>query len=347
MVIDLWDRDDNITGRKMMNKIEKALEACEKVVDGIEDGTITTESALLQCSKIARLTNDEENLIWLQYEYGGYPRTTEGKIVSDAWNIAYKKGRGYQKNGESYIFTELASELEEKIIAQQKAVGNFTTNGASVSGELALLAMDRLTTNVHRSTVTMVSDVAVAQKRLASLKAEYYEYALKKQIELTFGNVATNVFMRYRERVDIAFSELSKETLLKLQAIEGKLESGNPEMYSQALTTCRRLFESTTVELFVKYFPNYTHKIYKTKSGVEIDVSGDHYKNKLSAVIEKLEDKSPKKTLVGSNVIYLLDWIDNLIRLQCKGVHADITKEDAERCILQTYMCLGDVLTLQ
>lgn len=330
-----------------MNKIEKALEACEKVIDGIEDSTITTESALLQCSKIARLTNDEENLIWLQYEYGGYPKNNDGRVISDAWNIAYKKGRGYQKDGKLYIFTELASELEEKITAQQKAVGNFTTNGASVSGELALLAMDRLTTNVHRSTITMVADVAIAQKRLASLKAQYYEYALKKHIELNFGNVATDVFARYREQVDLAFSELSKETLLKLQAIEGKINSGNPEMYSQALTTCRRLFESTAVELFSKHFPDYKDKVYKTKSGVEIDVSGNHYKNKLSAVIEKLEDKSMKKTLVGSNVIYLLDWIDNLSNLQCEGVHSDITKEDAERCILQTYMCLGDVLTLQ
>lgn len=330
-----------------MNKIEKALEACEKVIDGIEDSTITTESALLQCSKIARLTNDEENLIWLQYEYGGYPQNNDGRVISDAWNIAYKKGRGYQKDGKLYIFTELASELEEKITAQQKAVGNFTTNGASVSGELALMAMDRLTTNVHRSTITMVADVAIAQKRLASLKAQYYEYALKKHIELNFGNVATDVFARYREQVDLAFSELSKETLLKLQAIEGKINSGNPEMYSQALTTCRRLFESTAVELFSKHFPDYKDKVYKTKSGAEIDVSGNHYKNKLSAVIEKLEDKSMKKTLVGSNVIYLLDWIDNLSNLQCEGVHSDITKEDAERCILQTYMCLGDVLTLQ
>lgn len=330
-----------------LNKIEKALEACEKVIDGIEDSTITTESALLQCSKIARLTNDEENLIWLQYEYGGYPKNNDGRVISDAWNIAYKKGRGYQKDGKLYIFTELASELEEKITAQQKAVGNFTTNGASVSGELALLAMDRLTTNVHRSTITMVADVAIAQKRLASLKAQYYEYALKKHIELNFGNVATDVFARYREQVDLAFSELSKETLLKLQAIEGKINSENPEMYSQALTTCRRLFESIAVELFSKHFPDYKDKVYKTKSGAEIDVSGNHYKNKLSAVIEKLEDKSMKKTLVGSNVIYLLDWIDNLSNLQCEGVHSDITKEDAERCILQTYMCLGDVLTLQ
>lgn len=87
--------------------------------------------------------------------------------------------------------------------------------------------------------------------------------------------------------------------------------------------------------------------MYRTKSGKEIDVSGDHYKNKLSAVIEKLEKKSTSKTIVGSNIIYLLDWIDNLSDLQCKGVHSDITKQDAEKCIIQTYICLGDILNLQ
>ena len=105
--------------------------------------------------------------------------------------------------------------------------------------------------------------------------------------------------------MDVAFSELSKETIIKLQAIEGKIDSGNPEMYSQALTTCRRLFESVAVELFSKYFPDYKERMYKTKSGKDIDVSGDHYKNKISAVIEKLEDKSVSKTIVGSNIIYL------------------------------------------
>lgn len=54
-----------------MSKIDRVLLSCEKVIDGIEDETITTESALLQCLKIARLLNDEESIIWLQYEYGG------------------------------------------------------------------------------------------------------------------------------------------------------------------------------------------------------------------------------------------------------------------------------------
>lgn len=179
-----------------MDKIEKALEACEKVIDGVEDNTITTESALLLCTKIARLTNDEENMIWLQYEYGGYPRNNNGKVIPDAWDLAYKKGRGYQHDGKSYIFTELASELEEKIIAQQNSVGNFTTKGASVSGEWAVPAMSNLTNTVKKSTTEMVANIALAKKRLSLLKAQYYEYALKKQIELTFGNVATSVFMK-------------------------------------------------------------------------------------------------------------------------------------------------------
>lgn len=52
-----------------MTKTEKALEACEKVLNGIEDNAITVTSALLLCLKIARLLNDTDAIIWLQYEY--------------------------------------------------------------------------------------------------------------------------------------------------------------------------------------------------------------------------------------------------------------------------------------
>ena len=196
-------------------------------------------------------------------------------------------------------------------------------------------------------TGVLVRQIASSEKQLTILKSKYYDYALEKQIEISFGNVATTVFSEYRTRVENEFSKMSKENLLKLQAIEDKINSENPELYSQALTTCRRLFEGTAKELFEKYFPEYGEKKYKTKSGKEIDVSGEHYKNKLSAVIEKLEDKSPSKSMVGSNVIYLLDWIDNLTELQCKGVHHEVTRRDATRCIIQTYICLGDILSLQ
>ena len=331
-----------------MTKTEKALEACEKVLDGIEENSISTSSALLQCLKISRLLNDYNAIVWLQYEYGGYPRTDDGKhIQSEAWDIAYKNGRGYINDGKKVIFTELASELEEKIAAQHKAVNNFSTQGTAISGDYAFGAVNNLTSAVARSTSYIVSNIALSEKRLSILISKYYDYALKKQIEVSFGNVAESIFSEYREKVENQFSSLSKDTMLKLQAIEDKISSDNPELYSQALTTCRRLFENTSRELFDQYFPEYKDKMYKTKSGKEIDVSGDHFKNKLSAVIEILENKSSTKSIVGSNIIYLLDWIDNLNDLQCKGVHSDVSKQDAMRCIIQTYICLGDILNLQ
>lgn len=330
-----------------MIKIEKALEACEKVLEGLECDTLSASSAMLQCLRIARLTDDEDAILWLQYEYGGYPTLPNGGVEQVAWQIACQRGRKFIKDKQTYIFIELASELEEAIKSKQNALRNYSTSGASVSGDYALVAMSRLTNTVALNTNALINQIANSNKRLSVLKGQYYDYALRKYAELSFGNVAYDIFSNYRKLVDNRFSNLSGDTIAKLKAIEGKIESDNPEEYSQALTTCRRLFENVATSLFDKYYPDYQSSTYKTKSGREIDISGDHYINKLSAVIELLQDKSTSKSLVGSSIIYVIDWIENLNNLQCKGVHAEITKQDAIQCIIHTYICLGDILNLQ
>lgn len=330
-----------------MTKVEQALIVSEKVLDGIENENISTSSALLQCLRIARLLEDVDAIIWLQYEYGGYPRVDKGNIDKKAFAIACNNGRGYIEEEKELVFLELASELESRIISFQNAINNFSTQGVSVSGTDSYVAIRRLTDTVQDSTSSLLKSIFISENKLAKLKGAYYDYALKKQIELSFSNVVTDIFAKYREVVDSALSGLSSQTVLKLQAIEDKINSDNPEVFSQALATCRRLFENVATELFDKYFPNYSEKTYRTKSGTDIDVSVEHYRNRLSAVIERLQNKSIGKTLVGSNILYLLDWIENLNNLQSKGVHADITKDDAMKCIIHTYVCLGDILNLQ
>ncbi len=334
-------------GAIIITKTEKVIEACEKVLDGLECETISVSSALLQCLRIARLSNDEDATQWLQYENGGYPTDNSGYILKNAWEIGCQKGRKYIKDETEYIFTDLVSELEESIKSKQNAINNFSTTGTSVSGDYALVAMNNLTSSVAKNTGTLIRQIEDSNKKLAILKGQYYDYALRKYAELTFGNVANDIFTKYRELVENKFSDLSDDTIIKLKALEDKINSDNSEEYSQALTTCRRLFDNVAKSLFEKYYPNYNQKTYKTKSGKEIDISGDHYLNKLSAVIELLQDKSPSKSLAGSSILYTIDWIENLNNLQCKGVHSEITKQDAMQCIIHTYICLGDILNLQ
>lgn len=327
----------------------QALEACEKVITGIEDGVITISSALLQCIKIARLVKDTDAMEWLNYELGGYPRNTEGYLTTSAWNMAVQHGRSYvgKNDNQTYVFTELAAELENIISNSKLALNNFSTQGFSVAGEYALVATSRMTENVNQATNNLLYSSKRNEQRLSVLKAQFYDYAVKWQIDLQFGKTAKKVFEEYQEKVSLFFSDLSTTTLQKLSAIEDLMEDGNPERYSQVLASCRRLWEDTASTLFEETLPNYKEKMFKTKSGKEIDVSGGHYNNQISAVIETFQSKSAKNTLVGSEIIYLIDWMEQINKLQNSGVHSEITRGQAMQCIIHTYIALGDVLKLK
>lgn len=327
----------------------QALDACDKVINGIEDGAITVSSALLQCMKIARLVNDTDGQEWLGYEYGGYPRTDEGFVTNSAWNVAVHHGRSYinVKDKERYIFTELAAELEESIASARVALTNYTTQGFSAAGEFALSATDRMVVRVAEGTNGLLNKNQTSEKRLSILKSQYYDYAVRWQIDLQFGNSAKEIFEEYQEMVSLYFSNFSTTTLQKLYAIQDLMEDENPERYSQVLTSCRRLWEEVAKQLFEEILPRHKDKIFKTKSGAEIDVSGDHYNNKLSAVIETLQAKAAKNTLVGSEIIYLVDWIEQINKLQSSGVHSDVTRDQAMQCIIHTYIAIGDILKLR
>lgn len=332
------------------SKREQALAACDKVINGIEDGTISVSSSLLLCKKISRLVNDTEGQEWLSYEYGGYP--SKNGIPSCAWRVGTKHGRMYRDidiNGkiQDLMFVELCGELEASIESNKKAINNYTTQGFSVSGDLAVIATSNMTGAVSNSTNRLLQSIKTAERRLSILRSQYYDYAIKWQIELQFGNTAKSTFEEYQEKVDSYYSALPTTTLQKLNAIEELLENGNPERYAQILTSCRRLWSETAKALFDEVLPNYSDKLFKTKSGKEIDVSGDHDNNKLSAVIETLQSKAAKNTLVGSETIYLVDWMEQINSRQSAGVHHEVTREQAMQCIIHTYIALGDILSLK
>ena len=162
-----------------------------------------------------------------------------------------------------------------------------------------------------------------------------------------FGNTSKGIFDEYREAVDQYFTRLPAVTLQKMNAIENMIEDGNPERYAQVLTSCRRLWSDTAKYLFDEVLPDYSEKTFRTLSGKNIDISGDHFNNKLSAVIETLQSKATSNTLIGSNTIYLIDWLEQINSRQSAGVHSDVSRDEAIQCVIHTYIALGDILRLK
>ena len=54
------------------------------------------------------------------------------------------------------------------------------------------------------------------EQRRSGLKAQFYDYAVKWQIDLQFGKTAKKVFEEYQEKVSLFFSDLSTLTIQKL-----------------------------------------------------------------------------------------------------------------------------------
>ena len=69
-------------------------------------------------------------------------------------------------------------------------------------------------------------------------------------------------------------------------------------------------------------------------------------KTELFAVIDKISTSKTASSLIGSDIFYVVDWIEKTHDVLSKGVH-DLKNPpeygDARRGILHTYLLLGDV----
>jgi len=335
----------------MVDKLQAALELSEDILSGIETETINLAAAALRCLRLARLMSDVSAIEWLQYEAMGYPKEQEGLVRKEAFDIALAHGRSEvsSKDSERRVFLELADELTMQVQTAQEALKNFTTEGASVSGDAAWRAMNELTSTVSRSTDSLLKLVQTAQSRLCILRGQYYAYALSVNLELKFSQRAEEVFRSYRLSVDNQFIQLAPESLKRLDAAYERLSSANPESWSQALTSCRRVFQELSDALFERCCKSGKEKSYTTLSGKVLDVSGENYLNRLFAVVDSLEASRSQKRLVGSELMYVVDWIEKLYDILCRGVHkldTPLAYEDARAGILHTYMLLGDIAVL-
>ncbi|MFZ2470465.1 MAG: hypothetical protein WAW52_00850 [Methanothrix sp.] len=324
---------------------ELALQLSEEILTGIETETLTTSSAALRCLRLARLIFDDNATEWLQYETKGYPSSFSG-LEPKAKQIAQEHGReSINKDNQEHIFVEIADELEAKVQAAQSAMGILTTKGVSIAGDTALLAINSLTRAVSQKSNIWYGTMTESQRNLAILRGQYYAYALAANLELKFSKQAEEVFRSYRLSVDKQLIALAPESLKRLEAAYERLSSTNPESWSQAVTSCRRVFEEISNSLYSGSLDN----PYLTQSGKTLDVSGNHYQNRLYATIDMVATSRNARRLVGSNVMYVIDFIDNLHNSLCRGVHDledQLTYNEARASILHTYLLLGDISIL-
>jgi len=144
---------------------------------------------------------------------------------------------------------------------------------------------------------------------------------------------------RHRQRVDNILEVAAPNLRDQLAAALRTAEAEGPEVRSPVLTTYRRLVEAVADHLFP------ASKIPHTGSdGKPHDVKQGNAVNRL---IAHFESGSAAERAAAAAISELVSRLDRLSEVLSKGVHAEVTRQEMEFGLAQTYFLVGELISFQ
>jgi hypothetical protein len=155
------------------------------------------------------------------------------------------------------------------------------------------------------------------------------------------GDALKHIFDETKEFVDVKLEEICPDALEKIKfCYKDLLSDSHPHRNARIAYDCREILKDFTDAIFKdEYLQNN-----------EIKPNRNQTKNKLHYTLRAItiESETTRKML-ETQIEYLSNYFDNLDSFIQKNMHPDrfeVTKEDANRCVIYTYLVIADILKL-
>lgn len=323
---------------------QSALQLAEELLGNIELRDISLSAVMLKCARLARLLNDENGRQAFAFEAGGYPATPNG-VTESVFELARKTGRVYADKNKDGTVTERMKtasieSLEQAIDSNRAALLAAADPNVSISSSNPNQhVMNPIGNSQERSRLT--NAIFESSKTVSQSRTYAYEYVAAAYYELQFARVASSIFDRISEQVGLRLIKEVPQASQKTSSISENLQSENPEDWSNAVHSCRRLLQDVADVLYPATEP-------KLIDGKTIKLGADNYINRLVSFVQESSQSERFEEIVGSTLSYIGERLDAVFRAAQKGSHSTISSRDeAERYVIYTYMTVGDILALK
>ena len=132
---------------------------------------------------------------------------------------------------------------------------------------------------------------------------------------------------------------LAPDALAAFAAAVKRVQEGDAESLSHALTSCRRVLKAVA------------DKVYPARSGEVTGVDGkaramtdDKYLNRLNQAVAEALGKHGQGAVLQAVLQDFGKRLSALNDLASKGVHDSVTAAEVDICVIQTYLLVGDIL---
>ncbi len=322
------------------SRLSEARAVANDLLQKIETTNLPIERHLFQAKRLARLIRDTDAQIWLDLEIAGYKNGFNVKSLGNC--LRYAEASGRVTSDGKYYLTSLPR-LEADCAADNQRVDGATPKAPTGTAENYVVAA---------ATTKMISDQFAALNAikevylkhvelLSSLKAAVHSYVTDTLISIEFGDVAESIFDELRHDVDTFVRSHCPQAAEKLLAIAERMAEGTSEACAEALTSCRRLLMTVADSTFPASDTDWVDG-----AGKKRKVGADNYKNRLVAFIERRLMSEGSRAILENELEHLCARLDAVYEKVCKGVHADVSVEEARLAIIEGYIFIGEVARL-
>lgn len=339
------------TSPNVRDLVGEALDAFAKTA---EVGPI-----LDRCIRIAELRLDFYSLWWLRWESIGLGNKAELEELDFAMAVriptefyaAHRKIVGSDMVARrSFEVTDPTTHRTAMKTAQYSA-GELDAHIEEVERVLAtsappvgLAAEDLYDVNQRHLAIQgnvgpLLGDLKKVRVRI---RQRLHRFLVETEAAIAFGQTAANAFERVRRYVDGELSVIGPNVLDEFRAAYERADTGTPAALSQALLSCRRVIQAVADLLYPA-----TGITVTGRDGKAREMTQPAYRNRLWQYISEHVQSETKRALLLNSADELGRRLDDIDGLANKGVHADVTSADADQCILQTYVLVGDLLRLR
>lgn len=325
--------------RNIRSRINEARSTIRELLNEMESQDLPVERYLMKAKKLARLLRDSDAQKWLDFELKGYP---DKFIFSELGTcLKYAESGGRVADGK-YWNISLPS-LEARCRADEATLSSFNVNQPSAVAQNFVVA--NATAQLMSQQAKLLNNLKLAYQQnaslLSALKGSIHSFTTECFLAIKFGDIAQDIFEQAREDVDTFIRSKCTEAAEKVVAINERMREDNIESRSTALTSCRRLLMSVADAIFSPSEDSYVDGKGKARK-----VGQEQYKNRIVACLEQKLQSGSTAAILSSEIEHLAARLDAVYEKACKGVHDNVTIEEARLAVIQTYLMIAEIARL-
>jgi hypothetical protein len=325
---------------------KKITDMTARALDDFESKS-SVAALVRHAHRISVLRHDFSGQVWFALQQRDIAGSVKGSLPPDTEHVTELRGKliallGEQDGQREYVRQAMRYEASRTENGQLHAGSVDQVEAVLAQIERAYSEMDSLAPR-ERDTgqAKLIPQIGALISVLSRIRQAVHDYLVATEEELDSGRTDSKFFDQVYDRINLLLNEYAPDAAVNFVAAQERATAGDEEAISHALTSCRRMIKSLADALYPA-----TGEEIVGSDGLSRKMTDDAYKNRLLKYVQDKVGRHKSGAVLQAVIGDLGNRLSALDALASKGVHANPSLEEANTCVLQTYLLAGDLLAI-